>query len=230
MRSRRARAAVDDDRVLRGMLADAREHRPERARKESIMAAAFRARWGLAIAAAGVSASVAVAALIVIATPWFTEATGPLARVALTGVTPVLAILAVASAARASSRILKVRWGAVALGALGSLATSITVELWYAGVGGAQAAGNALLVAASAAVALNGGALLVLIRPAFRGLPAAGAIALEALILVFGGAAVVLFAFPVMSTVLVAGASALTVLLLHRGEGRTATAGTSRSA
>jgi hypothetical protein len=180
----------------------------------------------LAFVLAVMSAAVAVAALIFIATPSFTDATGSYARIALTGVVPALAILAVGCAARASSRVLKVRWSAVVLGVLGSVATSLTYEQWYSGVEGTQPSNALIIIAACASIALNGSALVVLMAPGLRSLPAGAAIALGALILVFGGAVALAFVFPMLSTLLVALGAVITVIVMRRAEGRPALATT----
>lgn len=215
-------AEISGDRVLRDMLADARDNHPNRAWRESIMAAAFRVRWSMAMILAVMSSVVAVAAVIFIASPAFAEATESYARIALTGVVPVLAILAVSTAAGASSRVLNAQRGATLLGVLGAVATSVTYELWYAGVDGARVTAVALLIAAGAAVLLYGGAFAVLLAPALRSLPSALTVLVAGLVVVFGGGIAVLYVFPVVSTVLVAAAAIATVALMRRAEhGRT---------
>lgn len=211
---------ISVDRVLRDMLAEAHDSRPERAWKESIMVAAFKARWGVAIVLAAMSAVVAVAALAILASPAFAEITDSYVRVALTGVVPALAILAVASAASASSSVLKAPWGAAILGALGSVATSVTYELWYSGVDDVQASSALLFAAAGTSVALNGAALAILMGPVLRNLPLGLAVLVVALVVVVGGAVALLIVFPMMSTVLAAAAAVITVLLLRRTESR----------
>jgi hypothetical protein len=224
MSAQRTGEYISVDRVLRDMLADARESRPERAWKESIMAAMFKARWGMAISFAVLGAVVAVAALIFIASPAFTEATDSYGRIALTGVVPVLAILAVVTAVEASSRVLKTPWGAALLGILGSVATSITYELWYGRVEGVEASAAPLLVAAGASIALNGAALAILVIPVLRQLPVGAAGAIAALVAITGGTTVLLFVFPIMSTVLIAAAALITVIIMRRAEHRPAIA------
>lgn len=123
---------ISGDRVLRDMLADARDNHPNRAWREPIMTAAFRVRWGMAMILAVMSAVVAVVAMIFIASPAFVEATESYARIALTGLAPMLASLAVSTIAGASSRVLNAQRGATLLGVLGAVATSVTYELWYA--------------------------------------------------------------------------------------------------
>src|SRR5690554_4745239 len=98
--------AIADD-VLQSILDNAREDHPERAWKESVIVAAFRIRWGVAIAVASLSAVVAIAALALILSPVFNESTDSFVRVALTGAAPVMAILAVTTAVDASSKVLR---------------------------------------------------------------------------------------------------------------------------
>lgn len=188
------------------------------------MATGFNARWGLAIALAVMSAVVAVAAVFFIASPAFTEATESYPRVALTGVVPVLAILAVAAAAQASSRVLKVPWGAVVLGILGSAATAVTYELWYSGVEEGLGSPTPLLIAAGASIVLNGAAISLLIRPILRELPVGAGIAVAVLVVFFGGTIALLSVFPMVSTVLAAAGAVTVVALMRRAERRTSIA------
>ncbi|MFP1602359.1 hypothetical protein ACLD0U_06700 [Microbacterium sp. 2216-1] len=211
---------MPNDRVLRDMLADAEHDRPERAWKESIMAATFRVRWVVPVVLAVLSAVVSTVAVAFIASPGFRDGPESYARIALVGIVPALAILAVACAAQASSRVLHVRWLAVLLGVLGAVATSFTSELWYAGVDGAWIPNPALLISLGASVLLYGGALAVLIAPALKGMPAALAITVLGLIVLAGGSFAVFFVFPMFATVLVAVAAIVTVLLMRRGEQR----------
>lgn len=220
MSGRQGKGTVDVDRVLRDMLTEARENRPEGAWKESIMGAAFNARWGVAIALAAASAVVALAALVFIASPAFTDATASYARVALTGVAPILAILAVVSAAEASSRVLKAPWAAALLAILGSVATSVTYEVWYADVDNPPSAAAPLFVAIGGTILLNGAALAVLVLPSLRQLPVGATVAVLALVVILGGTAALLIVFPMMSTVLISAAAVTAVLLLRRAEGR----------
>ncbi|MGF3056834.1 hypothetical protein [Microbacterium sp. YY-01] len=202
------------------MLAEARDTRPARAWKESIMVAIFKARWGLAIGLAAASAFVAVAALVFVATPAFNEVTDSFVQIALTGVAPILAILALITAADASSRVLKAPWTAALLAVLGSVATSTTYVLWYAGVDNSSASAAPLLVAAGASIVLNGAALAILVLPALRQLPVGATITVLALVVVFGGTAALLIVFPMASTVLISAAALTTVLLMRRAESR----------
>ncbi|WDH77535.1 hypothetical protein PTQ19_08275 [Microbacterium esteraromaticum] len=211
---------IPDDRVLRDMLADAKRNHPERAWKESIMAAAFKVRWAVPVVLSVLSAVVAIAAVAFIASPAFRDGPDAYARIALVGVAPALAILAVACAAQASSRVLHVRWVAVLLGVLGAVATSVAYELWYAGVDGTWISNPALLISVGVSVLLYGGALAALTNPALREMPSFLAVVVFGLVVLAGGSFAVFFAFPMFSTVLVAAAAIVTVLLMRRGEQR----------
>jgi hypothetical protein len=79
-----------------------------------------------------------------------------------------------------------------------------------------------MLVAAGASIALNGAAIALLVLPALRQLPVGAAIAIVALTVVTGGTAALLFVFPIMSTVLVAGAAVTAVFLMRSTEHRSA--------
>lgn len=184
------------------------------------MAVAVKARWNTAVALAAASAFAAVAALVFLATPAFTETTDSYVRVTLTGVVPALAILAVTTALEASSRVLKAPWTAAALGVLGCAAASVTYELWYAGVDGALTYPSLLAVAAGASVALFGAAIAVLLLPAVRRLPVAARVAFLVLAALFGGSLALLILFPMVSSVLVAAGALTAVLLMRRAESR----------
>ena len=223
MTSRTSQSAVVDQ-VLMGMLDEARKAHPERARRESIMAAGFKARWGAAIGLAAMSVAVAVVALVILAGPAFTDATSPYVRVAMTGIVPVLAILAVATGAAASSGVLKTPWAAALLGIAGSAATTLTYEAWYAGVDaeGASTPFVLLLAAAIASIALNGSAIIALLLPAFRraGMQTGVIVLLSVMVGISGGAIALLFFFPLFSALLVAAAALLVVVLMYRAEHR----------
>lgn len=221
MSVRQGNETINVDRVLRDMLAEARDSRPQRAWKESIMVAALKARWSTAIALAAASAVAAVAALVFIATPAFTEVTDSYVRVTLTGIVPALAILGVTTAMEASSRVLKAPWTAALLGVLGCVATSVTYELWYAGVDAAPSSAAPLIVAAGASVVLYGAAFAVLVLPALRQLPVGARVAVLVLVVLFGGFTALLIVFPMVSSVLVAAGAVTAVLLMRRAESRT---------
>jgi hypothetical protein len=222
------------DPVLRGMLEDARDAHPERARRESIMVAGFKARWSAAIGLAAMSVAVAVVAVVLLSGPAFTEATASYVRVAQTGIVPALAILAVATAAAASSGVLRTPWAAAVLGIAGSAATALAYEAWYAGVDAEAAATPSvlLLAAAIASVALNGSAIITLLLPAFRraGMHTGAIVLLSVMVGVSGGAITLLFFFPIFSALLVAAAALLVVTLMHRTERRRTAARTAISA
>jgi len=184
------------------------------------MGAGFNARWGVAIGLAAASVIVAIAALVFVASPAFTEATASYVRVALTGIAPILAILAVASAAQASSRVLKTPWPAALIAVVGSVATSVAYELWYVGVDSTPASPAPMLVVATASVVLNGTALAVLVRPALRQFSVGSTIAVLVLVVVFGGTTALLIVFPMVSTALISAAAMTAVLLLRRSDSR----------
>jgi hypothetical protein len=173
----------------------------------------------VAISLASASAVIAVSALIFVFSPAFTEATDSYARVALTGVAPILAILALVSAAEASSRFLKAPWLAASLAMLGSVASSVTYELWYGAVDGAPTSPPLLLAAAAGSIALNGAAIAALILPALRQLSVGATIAVLALVIVFGGIAALLIVLPMLSSVLISAGAITGVLLIRRAEG-----------
>jgi len=188
--------------------------------EESIMGTEFKARWGAAMGLAAASVIVAIAALVFIASPAFTEATASYVRVALAGIAPILAILAVASAAQASSRVLKTPWPAALIAVVGSVATSVAYELWYVGVDSTPASPAPMLVVATASVVLNGTALAVLVRPALRQFSVGSTIAVLVLVVVFGGTIALLIVFPMVSTALISAAAMTAVLLLRRSDSR----------
>lgn len=182
------------------------------------MTAMYKGRWIVALALAAASVGFAGASIAVIASPAFTESTESLVRIVLIGVVPALAILAIATATQASSRILRTPWAAAILGVLGAGATSLACEQWYARVEDAQGSAAPLIVAVGAAVALNGSAIAALGLPAVSELPLPAGIAILALLALFGGAAVLLFAFPAGTTVVVAVTSLVVVVMMWRSE------------
>lgn len=185
------------------------------------MAAIYTGRWSTAVALASAGAVAAVAALVVLATPAFTEATESYVRVTLTGIVPALAILGVTTAMEASSRVLKAPWAAAILGLLGCIATSVTYELWYAGFDSAPSPAAPIIIAASGSVLLNGAALAVLVLPAFKQFSTGSTVAVLLPVVVFGGLTVLLTAYPMYLSLLVAAGAVTAVLLMRRADSRT---------
>ncbi|MBP3976509.1 hypothetical protein [Microbacterium sp. BLY] len=226
MRAGGGGANLDTDRVLRDMLAEAHLDHPERRWKEEVIASMFRGRWSLAIGVALLCVGAAVACASFLLSAAFTETGAAWGRAGLTGVVPALAIVSLGLAAHASSRVLKVSWGAVALGVAGSAATSIACELWYVGVDAGELFTALLIAVACVAVALNGMAVAVLLRPLLRQLSLVGGVAVGLPVVAFGGAAVLLAVLPILTTVFIAVGTLTAVILLHRAERHVAAAAT----
>ncbi|KYJ97340.1 MULTISPECIES: hypothetical protein [unclassified Microbacterium] len=217
-------ANIGTERVLRDMLTEAHLDHPERRWKEEVIASMFRGRWSMAIGVALLCVGVAVASASFLLSAAFTETGAAWGRIGLTGVVPALAIVSLGLAAQASSRVLKAPWLAVVLGVAGSVATSIVCEFWYVGVAAGQLLMAPLLAVACAAVALNGMAVAVLIRPLLRQLSLVSAVAVGVIVVVFGGAAFLLFVLPILTTVFIALGALTAVILLHRAERHVAAA------
>lgn len=146
-RDRVERWRIKHGEILANMLAEGIEQRPERARKESIMAQLHtsysRVRWIIPITLAISSAAITAAALVALGTG-FTDTTAPFVRAALFGIAPALSLLSLVAAIAASRRVLRTPWLPAILGLLAIVIAAGAHMLWYAQLDQVQdAAGTA---------------------------------------------------------------------------------------
>lgn len=209
--------------VLAGMLAEGLEQRPERARRESIMAQLHsfytRARWTIALALAILSVIVTIVGIVLFST-MLTDQTASLIRVALIGIVPALSLLAVIAAVAASRRMLRTPWLSAILG-LVAIVTACTAHMvWYRQVDTVDTSSVTaiwiLLIIASVALTTVAVAMILIPTLLQARMPQAGAVTVGIVTGAVAGVVGVAFLALPFASVIISIAALVTVIALRR--------------